>query len=56
MDDPWRNGILIEKAGNPTILRFNIPQDWTPPPLQSGEKKFEDVDIPGKWPQYFYRP
>ena len=36
MDDPWRNGVLIEKVGDPKISRFNIPEDWMPPPLKSG--------------------
>ena len=25
MYDPWSNGALIDKEGNPTILRFKIP-------------------------------
>ena len=54
MDDTWRNGVLIEKVFNLTISRFNIPEDWTPPPLKSGETKFEEMYNPGKWPQFFY--
>ena len=56
MGDPWRNGVIIDKAGNPTISRFNIPEYWTPPPEKSGETKFEDIDKPEKWPCYFYHP
>ena len=25
MDDLWRNGVMIDKAGDPKILRFEIP-------------------------------
>ena len=56
MDDTWRNGVLIEKVGDTTISRFKIPQDWTPPPLKSGDKKFECIDNPGKWPRFCYFP
>ena len=52
MGDPWSNGALIEKEGNPTILQFKIPEDWTPPPDKSGETKFEGVDNPEKWHRY----
>ena len=36
MDYPWRNFVLIEKAVDPNILQFNIPEDWMSPPLKSG--------------------
>ena len=34
------------------------PSDWSAPVPQEarGERKFEDVDNPGSWPQYCYRP
>ena len=34
------------------------PVDWTTPVAQEnrGEPKFEDVDNPGKWPRYCFRP
>lgn len=34
------------------------PPDWSVPVTQEarGEPKFEDVDNPGSWPQYCYRP
>ena len=54
MNDTWRSGVLIEKAGNPKILRFKIQKNWTPPPLKSGEKKFDEIDNPGKWYRFFY--
>ena len=56
MDYPWKNGVLIEKVGDPKISLSKIPEDWTPPPLKSWETKFEDVDNPGKWHRYFYCP
>ena len=43
MYDPWSNSVMIDKAGNPTILQFNIPEDWVSPPLNIAETKFEDV-------------
>ena len=47
---------MFEKAGDPAIKQFKIPDDWMPPPLKSGEKKFEDVENPGKWPWFCYLP
>ena len=40
MDDLWRNGVLIEKSNDPPILIFKIPEDWTPPLLNSRETNF----------------
>ena len=43
---------MIEKAVDPKTSKFNIQEDWTPPPLKSGDNFFEDVDNPGKCPWY----
>ena len=52
MDDPWRNGVMIEKAGDPIISRLEIPEDWMPPPLNIRETNFEDLENPDNWPRY----
>ena len=48
MDYPWKNGVLIEKVGDPKISLSKIPEDWTPPPLKTRKIFFENVDNPGK--------
>eukprot|EP00957_Ditylum_brightwellii_P135093 10300112-Ditylum_brightwellii.AAC.1 len=45
-DDLWENGVLIKKAGDTPITRFQIPEDW---------KRFKDVDNPGAWPEFCYK-
>ena len=56
MEDPLRNGVMIEKAGDPTIKQFNIPDDWMPSLLKNGQTKFQDVENPGKWPWFYCCP
>ena len=56
MDYPWRNSVLIEKAGDPKISQLNIPEGWTPPQFKRVEKHFEDVYNPGKWSRFYNCP
>ena len=37
---------------------YRTPEDWVDPPAQSsrGEPKFEDIDNPGCWSRYVFRP
>ena len=34
----------------------SAPDDWTPPDKTFGEPDFKDVDNPGKWSEFTYRP
>ena len=33
-----------------------VPEDWVAPPPKKDEPKFEDVDNPGEWHEFTYRP
>ena len=64
------NGSILMTEGNVSMTQLTDtlnqcdvkistpPADWTAPLAQEdrGEPKFEDVDNPGKWPRYCYRP
>jgi len=50
---------LQKQVGNPTKLRYpQPPDDWKPTETkrEQGEPPFEDVDNPGKWCQFTFRP
>jgi hypothetical protein len=36
MDDPWVNGVLVEKVGEISIKQFTIPDQWEPPTVKGG--------------------
>eukprot|EP00957_Ditylum_brightwellii_P000921 74087-Ditylum_brightwellii.AAC.1 len=55
-DDPWGNGVSIEKAGDTPITHFQIPEDWKPNKKKASEPDFEHVDNPGAWPEFCYKP
>eukprot|EP00957_Ditylum_brightwellii_P077141 5862664-Ditylum_brightwellii.AAC.1 len=41
-DDPWGNGMLIEKAGDMPITHFQIPEDWKPKKEKAAEPDFKE--------------
>ena len=62
-------GKIIMNQGNVTSIQLeddvqsevkiaSPPPDWKPPTAQEsrGEPKFEELDNPGSWPQYCFRP
>jgi hypothetical protein len=56
--DCERNSILLKKGLAAEISMPSAPSDWTPPipKAEKGEPMFVNVDNPGEWPQFTYRP
>eukprot|EP00957_Ditylum_brightwellii_P149941 11419117-Ditylum_brightwellii.AAC.1 len=52
MDDPWVNGVLVEKAGEASIKRFTIPDQWEPSTVKGSQPNFTELDNPGDWPEF----
>eukprot|EP00957_Ditylum_brightwellii_P198894 15159706-Ditylum_brightwellii.AAC.1 len=46
MDDPWVNGVLVEKMGDTKINQFTIPDQWKPPTVKADQPKFTELDNP----------
>lgn len=55
--DDVPNGIFL-KGLSADIAMPTAPADWKPdaPKVHKNEPAFDDIDNPGKWPQYTYRP
>eukprot|EP00957_Ditylum_brightwellii_P114070 8697214-Ditylum_brightwellii.AAC.1 len=54
-DNPWENGVLIEKAGDMPITCFLIPDIWKHNKKKAAEPDFKDVGKPGEWPKFCYK-
>ena len=54
-----RNAILLKKGGTEPVLKLpGPPPDWSAPARKEakGEPLFSDVDNPGGWDEFTYRP
>ena len=58
MTDGNVTNLQLEDAMMSDVKIATPPPDWTAPTAQEarGEPKFEDLDNPGLWPQYCFRP
>ena len=60
MEDSEKNGTLVVVGLGPEVSVFSEPADWsaTKPRTKTevGEPQFSDVDNPGEWGQYTFRP
>ena len=58
MTDGNVTNLQLEDAMMSDVKIASPPPDWTAPSAQEsrGEPKFEDLDNPGLWPQYCFRP
>jgi hypothetical protein len=56
--DGQKNGIILQKGLGPEISIPKIPDDYKPKPVNavSGEPLFKELDNPGRWSQFTFRP
>ena len=57
-EDGDNNSILLKKGFDPEINIPSIPDNWVPvaQKVDKGEPTFDDVDNPGKWCNFTFRP
>jgi hypothetical protein len=62
IDDGDRNSVVLQRGPGPaSLINMNVPGtpvDWTAPQRKEdkGQPNFADVDNPGDWSEYTFRP
>lgn len=52
-----KGGERVEYDRHSTLLSINkVPEDWQPKPYKEGTPAFLEVDNPGGWDEYCFRP